>query len=141
MLCLTWRVRTTGVTIARSGHFPRLTNSMGFSTFSNKFNDLFNSKTYSVGLTLSIPIFSGFSVDNRVQFAQVTAMNKEVEVSDLEREIKRNIQKTYLDLQAAEKSLNVSENNVHAAEENLKIEQEKYNLGSSKLLDVIDCNY
>ena len=126
-----------GVTIARSGHFPRLSNSMGFSTFANRFNDLFESKTYSVGLTLSIPIFSGFSIDNRVQFAQVTAMNREVEVNDLEREIKRSIQKTYLDLQAAEKSLNVSENNVKAAEENLKIEQEKYSLGSSKLLDVL----
>jgi len=126
-----------GVTIARGGHFPRLSGSAGFNTFANRFENLFDSKFYSVGLTLSIPIFSGFAIDNQVQFAQVTAMNREVELNDLEREIKRSIQTTFLDLQAAEKSLNVSENNVKAAEENLKIEQEKYSLGSSKLLDVL----
>ncbi len=126
-----------GITIARSGHFPRLTNSYGFSSFANKPGNLFDSKSYSVGLTLSIPIFSGFSVNDRVEIATVNAMNREVQLTDLERDIKRNIQKTYLDLQAAEKSLNVSEKNVEAADENLKIEEEKYNLGSSRLLDVL----
>ena len=64
-------------------------------------------------------------------------MNKEVELNDLERDIKRSIQKTHLDFQAAEKSLNVAEKNVEAAQENLRIEEEKYSLGSSKLLDVL----
>jgi len=36
--------------------------------------------------------------------------------------------------------LNVSENNVAAANENLKIEEEKYSLGSGKLLDVLIAN-
>ena len=36
--------------------------------------------------------------------------------------------------------MNVSENNVAAAGENLKIEEEKYNLGSGKLLDVLIAN-
>jgi outer membrane protein len=126
-----------GVTIARSGHFPRLTNSFGINSSAEKMGDLFEFNTYSVGLTLSIPIFSGFSVVDRVEVATVNAMNREVELSDLERDIKRNIQKTYLDLQASEKSLNVSEKNVEAAQENLKIEEEKYNLGSSRLLDVL----
>jgi len=126
-----------GITIARSGHFPRLTNSFGLSSSSEKVGDLFKFNTYSVGLTLSIPIFSGFSVADRVEVATVNAMNREVELSDLERDIKRSIQKTFLDLQASEKSLNVSEKNVEAAQENLKIEEEKYNLGSSRLLDVL----
>ena len=34
----------------------------------------------------------------------------------------------------------VTEKNVKAAEENLKIEQEKYNLGAGKLLDVLIAN-
>ncbi len=126
-----------GITIARGGHFPRLTNSIGFSSNANRLDDLFESKTYSVGLTLSIPIFSGWAIDNQVEFATVNAKNREVELNDLERDIKRSLQKTYLDLQAAEKSLDVTEKNVEAAEENFRIEQEKYNLGSSKLLDVL----
>ena len=126
-----------GITIARGGHFPVLTNSLGFGTTAGKIGNLFEFKSYSAGLTLSIPIFLGWSVDNSVEIATVNALNKEVELNDLERDIKRSIQKTHLDFQAAEKSLNVAEKNVEAAQENLRIEEEKYSLGSSKLLDVL----
>lgn len=128
------------ITVARSGHFPRLTNSMGFNTYANRTDDLFDQRSYSIGLTLSIPIFSGFSVSNRVQFAEVNAENSEIDLKDLERTIKQSIQQTFLNLQEAEKGLNVSQKNVKAAEENLKIEQEKYTLGAGKLLDVLIAN-
>ena len=59
---------------------------------------------------------------------------------DTERLIKQNLQKSFLDLEAAKKSLSVTEKNVKAAEENLKIEQEKYSLGAGKLLDVLIAN-
>lgn len=124
------------ISIARSGHFPRLTGSLGYSTFANKFDDLFKSRSYSVGLNLSIPIFSGFAVSNRVQIAEVQSMNKELEIRELERRIKQEINESYLSLIAAKKSLTVSEKNVRAAEERLKIEQERYNLGSGRLLDL-----
>ena len=61
-------------------------------------------------------------------------------MSDLERDIKRQIKTSYINLQAAQKGLVVSENNVAAAKENLKIEEEKYSLGSGKLLDVLIAN-
>jgi outer membrane protein len=131
-----------GITMAESGHYPTI--SLGGSISSNaadlNFNDLWDTRRYGVDLQLNIPIFSGFSVSNQVQIAEVTAKDREYDLSDLERTIKKNIQKTYLDLQAAKKGLAVSENNVKSARENLKIEQEKYSLGSGKLLDVLIAN-
>lgn len=129
-----------GITIARSGHLPRFTGNASFGSSANTFDNLFESKRYSAGLTLSIPIFSGFSVSNQVQFAEVRALNTELELSDLERKIKQDIQQSLLDIQAATKALIVSEKNVNAAEENLKIEREKYSLGAGKLLDVLIAN-
>jgi outer membrane protein len=137
---LTLESAQNGITIARGGYFPVLTNNNSFYTYSDNVNTLFQNKNYTVGLTLNIPIFSGFSTDNRLQIAQVGAMNSKADLSDLERDIKRNIQKTYLDLQAAEKSLDVSKGNVIAAEESRRIQQEKYALGSSTLLDVLVAN-
>lgn len=128
------------VAIARSGHFPSLTNDISFGSAANEPKDLFKTKNYSVGLNLNIPIFSGFAVENRVEFAQVNALNQEVNVSELERDIKRNLQQTFLDLQAAEKALDVGKRNVLAATENQKIEQEKYNIGSGTLLNVLIAN-
>lgn len=125
------------LTIAKSGYFPRLSGNAGYGSFANAVGDIFNSHNFSAGLTLSIPIFSGFATQNAIQIAEVDAMNYELQVSDTERLIKQNLQKTFLDLEAAKKALLVTEKNVKAAEENLKIEQEKYNLGAGKLLDVL----
>ncbi len=128
------------ITIARAGFFPRLTNSFSYNLRSNRFENILDSRTYSVNLNLSISLFSGFSTQSRVEAAIVNAENKKVELEDLERQIKRNLQKTFLDLQAAEKALDVSRRNVKAAEENRKIEQEKYNLGAGTLLNVLIAN-
>ncbi len=129
-----------GVTIAESGYFPRLSGNISYQLEADNIQNLNNSKFLTVGATLSFPIFEGFSVDNRVQIAEVAAENKGIELTELERDIKRNIQKTYLDMQAAEKSLNVNQENVKAAEENRRIESEKYSLGSGTLLNVLIAN-
>lgn len=128
------------ITIAKSGHLPQLSGSASYNSYSNTVSGIFDSHNYAAGLTLSIPIFSGFSTYNAVQSAEVDAMNYELQVRDSERQIKQTIQKSFLDLEAAKKQLLVTEKNVKAAEENLKIEQEKYNLGSGKLLDVLIAN-
>lgn len=129
-----------GITIARSGHLPSLINTINYGVGSDKIKNMFDNRNLSVGLSLNIPIFSGFSVENRVQFAEVLAENRKIELTELERDIKKSIQKTFLDLQAAEKGLKVSEKNVLAAQENLKIESEKYSLGAGTLLNVLVAN-
>lgn len=128
------------VTMARSGFFPRLSGSLGYNTYSNTLKNLFESNTYQIGVTLSLPIFSGFSTKNSIQSAEVASMNAELQLQDTKRLIAQNLQKTFLDLDAAKKGLLVTQKNVKSAEENLKIEQEKYNLGSGKLLDVLIAN-
>ncbi|MDT3696599.1 MAG: TolC family protein [Ignavibacterium sp.] len=128
------------LTIARSGHLPSLTGRVGYGTDAATPNNLFKDHSFSAGLTLSIPLFSGFSTHNLIQSAEVDAMNYELQVKDSERLIKQEIQKSFLDLEAAKKGLLVTQKNVSAAEENLKIEQEKYNLGAGKLLDVLIAN-
>jgi len=127
----------SNVTMARSGHLPRLTNTLGYNLRGNRLNDLNNSRTLYAGLTLSVPIFSGFSVSNQVQIAEVNLENRQVDLDELTRTIRQNIQATFLNLQAAEKALDVSRRNIVAAEENRRIEQEKYNLGSGTILNVL----
>jgi len=129
-----------GITIAQSGYFPRLTGSISYQLRADAIENLNDSKYLNVSATLSIPIFSGFSTENHVEIAEVNAQNKDIELTELERNIKRNLQKNYLDLQAAEKSLSVNDKNVKAAEENRRIEEEKYSLGSGTLLNVLIAN-
>jgi len=128
------------LSIARGSYYPSLSNSMSFGLRGETPGDMWNTKQYTAGISLRIPIFQGWSIDNRVEYAKIDAKNSEITLSDLEREIKKSIQKSYRDLQTSEKRLEVSQSNVEAARENLKIEEEKYSLGSTTLLNVLIAN-
>ena len=130
----------SGVTIAESGHWPSLVANGDYTWFGNTLSEVDKNKNLQVGLSLNVPIFLGWSVSNRVQLAEVQSKNTQIELSDLEREIKKQIKTNFLDLQAAQKALVVSGNNITSARETLKIEEEKYALGSGKLLDVLIVN-
>ncbi len=129
-----------GVSIANAGYLPSLTNQVSIGSQVDEVKNLFKTSNYSVGLTLSVPIFSGWSTSSQVQMAQVDSKVKEIELEDLSKQIKRDIQRNYLDLQSAYKAIDVSSQNVKAAEENRRIQQEKYSLGSTTLLDVLIAN-
>ena len=130
----------SGVTIAESGHWPSLSADGSYAWFGNSLSEIDRNKNLQIGLSLNLPIFLGWSVSNSVQLAEVQSKITELELSDLERDIKRQIKTNFLNLQAAQKGLVVSQNNIAAARENLKIEEEKYALGSGKLLDVLIAN-
>jgi len=129
-----------GIAIARGGHFPRLTASIAASTRSNRLSDLGKSRTYVAGLSLSVPIFNGFTISNRVQLAEVNFKNTQLSLDEMERTIKVNLKKSLLDLDASKKKLEVNNKNVLAASENKKINEEKYNLGSNTLLNLLIAN-
>ena len=130
----------SGVTIARSGVLPSLSGSYQYGTSAVQTGDLFNRNSFNIGLQLNIPIFSNFSVEYQIEYAQVTMKSAQEDLSALEREIKIEIKQTYLDLVAAKKSLDVATKNAEYAKETQRINQERYNLGSATLLDVLQAN-
>ncbi len=129
-----------GADAARGAYYPTLSNFMSFGLRAPEIGQLFDTKTYNIGLQLNYPLFQGWQISNRVQQAEISAKNYELQVSDLEREIKRNIQKTYLDILTADKQSDVARKNVLSATENRRIESEKYSLGSTTLLSVMIAN-
>lgn len=128
------------ISTAWAGHLPSLTSSYYYSMRGNQIGNITDSKTLSVSLDLRVPIFSGWSVADRVEQNTILKRNAEIDLSDFERQIKKDLQKSLLDLQSAEKNVEVSRKSVMAAEEKRKIEEEKYNLGSTTLLEVLIAN-
>lgn len=134
---LTVSAAKSGITIAKSGIFPILTGNYGYFSNSVELNKLFYRRIMSVGLTLSVPLFSNFNTDNAIQLATVNWRNAQEDLTALQRQIKIEVKQTYLDLVAAKKSLDVALNNVTAAVQTRRINQERYNLGSATILDVL----
>jgi outer membrane protein len=129
-----------GIDIAKSGFLPKVNSSLGYSLSGTDPIDLFKTRTLSLGLNVTMPLFTGWSIQNRVDLAVIDSKIKELEITDLERDIKRAIHKNYLDLTAAFKRIEVSGKNVTASQENRRIEEEKYALGSTTLLNVLIAN-
>jgi outer membrane protein len=129
-----------GVTIAQGGVLPQLTGNYGFSTSSTEPANLFKRNNYNIGLTLGIPIFSNFAVENQIQAAKIAEMNQKEDLLSLERQIKIEVKLGSNDLLAAKKTLDVAIKNSTYAEENRKINQERYNLGSATILEVLQAN-
>ena len=137
---LTLSAAQSGVTSARGGIYPSLTGSYNYGSQSSVYSNLWNDKFFNVGFTLSVPLFSNFNVDNAIQLAKVTELNADEDLRSLERQIKIDIKQSYLDFTAAKKTLDVAVKNVIAAGETQKINQERYNLGSATILDILQAN-
>ncbi len=130
----------SGLTMARSGLFPSLTGNYSYYSGATKPDNLFDRKVLSFGLTLNFPIFSNWGTELQIQSAQINVLNAKEDLLALERLVKIEVKQGFLDLTAAKKSLDVATKNVTAAEETRKINQERYNLGSGTILDVLQAD-
>lgn len=126
-----------GKTIALSGLLPTLSGSYGYSTNATKPNNLFNSENYRFGLSLNLPIFSNWNTEANMQFAEVNYLNQLEDLAVLERTIKIEVKESFLNLVASKKQLEVTDANIKAAKENRRVNNERYNLGSGTILDVL----
>ncbi|MBK8946381.1 MAG: TolC family protein [Ignavibacteriae bacterium] len=126
-----------GETIAFSGMLPSLSGNYSYGTSATKPNALFDRQNYNVGLTLSLPIFSNWSTEANMQIAEVNKLNLQEDLLALERTIKIEVKESYLNLIASKKQLEVTNSNIIAAKENRRVNNERYNLGSGTILDVL----
>ncbi|MCB0746176.1 MAG: TolC family protein [Ignavibacteriae bacterium] len=126
-----------GKTIAQSGLLPSLSGNYSYSTSGVKPDALFDRNFYSVGLSLNFPIFSNWNTEAAMQMAEVNKLNVEEDLRALERTIKIEVKESYLNLIAAKQQLEVTTSNIIAAKENRRVNNERYNLGSGTILDVL----
>jgi outer membrane protein len=131
------RAAEGGVRSARSGYFPVVTAGAGYSLNSNEMSTLTENKTISWGINFQWNLFDAFRTNQSLEIASTEQRNAEVGLTQLERDIRVEVKKALLDLEAARKGYQVSEKGLVSAREDLKIEQERYSLGAGTLLDLL----
>lgn len=129
------------VSMARASYLPTISasGSFGYSGFDNVTgsNYLTDNRSLGISLSASLPIFNGFSRENQIEQAQVGRMNAEELVKQNGRQVRVDVRKALLDLEAAEKEVKVSQTTITSALMDRQIAEEKYNLGSGTLLDLL----
>jgi outer membrane protein len=130
----------SAVAVARSGHFPTISASASYGYTADTLKRLGDNSSTSWGLQISLPLFSGFRVDNQLQQARIAERNAYEAMQQTERRVQVDIRKALLDYEAAKKQIEVTKKSVRSAEEDRRIAEEKYNLGAGTLLDLIIAN-
>lgn len=107
---------------------PDLTKGVG--------DQLLNQRFYSVGLTLSVPIFNGFQTNYIVEQASVSLKNSQYDLEKLERTIQIGVKQAWLDYKSYRKAYEASEAQFKAASLLKETAQERYNVGAGSYLEL-----
>lgn len=126
-----------GVDAARSQYLPSLRVTTGYN-WSNQDPALDQSRTsWSVGLGVSYPIFTGYQRGEQVARAQVQQTSAQASLNDALRGVRTDAARALGQLRLAEQRIDLAAQALETAQEDLRVQRERYRLGSSTILDLL----
>jgi len=91
-----------------------------------------------VGVTLSIPLFDGFSHSYKIHAAEAQVERKAVELRDTEQQILMDVVKAHADAVAALGNLEAAAGLLATAQEALQAAQRRYDKGAADILEILN---
>lgn len=123
------------VSFADRGYFPVLTGNASWSWTGERFAI---GDGWNAGLTLSVPIFSGFLTKNQVAEAKANLNVINANEEALRQNVLFEVQQNFLELVEAEERIVVAELTVRLATENYEIASGRYTTGVGNPIEVTD---
>jgi len=137
--------------MSQSGtYYPRIS---AFFSYGSQYNDVrgqenrtFDQQFFednlqtTYGLSFTIPIFGGFQTRSAVVQSKVNHKNAELDVENLENTVKSDVLRAYQNYQDAVQAYEASKAQLEAAKLSYNLEEERYNLGISDLVQFTQAN-
>jgi outer membrane protein len=131
----------TAARSARAPYLPTLTMSYGrnLTTSSAGFDLIPNDPRFSGNLrfSFSYPIFNNYTREASVVRADIAITNAEAALRDARFAAQQGLVQSLVSLRTSGEQARIQEASVLAAEEDLRVQQQRYELGASTLLDVL----
>ena len=123
------------VTVARAVGRPSISFQGGryFADTSGVPNQSYN----QIGIYVTVPIFSGFSVDYGVRQAQATLAAREASAEQVRLNVSQDVWNAYYSLDSANQQLAATASLTRAAEDNQQVAFGRYQSGVGTILDVL----
>lgn len=126
----------TTVKQIRSGLYPNVSLDASYGWQESSF--LPSEKKWSVGLTVSIPVFEQLTTRSKINQAAATLNGlKATELQTL-RNVELDVEQAWLSLKEALERLGVTEKALEQAEEDMRVSEGRYKEGIGNILEVID---
>ena len=132
------------INLARSGHYPTLalSGSYGSREQDSEVNNTdFNNPaldSHSIGITLTVPIYSGGSISSSVRQAQSNYVAASQDMEQSYRNVVRNTRNAYNTVIAAVSAIKSLEQSVVSAQSALKATEAGFEVGTRTIVDVLN---
>jgi outer membrane protein len=134
---------TSSQASVRSARAPYLPNiDLTFSKGGNGYDKFYGlgdpfAYTQSFGIRMSYPLFNNFQREDALTRARVQEENADAALRDARLAAQQNIIQQLGTLRTAEERIQIQQASVAAAAEDLRVQQQRYTLGASTLLDLL----
>ncbi|HEX6558083.1 MAG TPA: TolC family protein, partial [Longimicrobiales bacterium] len=122
---------------ARAQYLPTLRLSGGYDWFNQNAAINGGRLSWSTRLSLSYPLFNGFTREDNIARASATERNALATATDARLKARADLERTLNALKLAEEQVGLSKQAVEVAREDLRVQEERYKLGMSTILDRI----
>lgn len=124
------------VRLAESGYYPAISGNASYNWSGEELSNIDNG--WSAGVTLTLPLFSGFLTKNQVAEAKSNYSTLKASEESLRQQILLDVQQAYLGLLEADDSISTAEIGLKSAQENLDLAQGRYEAGVGSPVEVSD---
>ncbi len=107
-------------------------SGMGSASF---FDQMKHNFSQSLGLSLSVPIFSRFSNRNNLRSAELSYRNQELQLENVKKSLYKEIQQAYYNAIASQEKYRSSEEAERSAEEAFRLTSAKYEIGQTGITE------
>ncbi len=136
-------IAKTQIDLAETGHLPQIDFVAGAgvnnANYKNDFNPSDGTFTNgTVGVNLSMPLYTGGAIDSRVKQAQFSYVAASEELERIYRNIQTEIRSNYNNVGASISTIQAYEQTVVSSESALKATEAGFEVGTRTIVDVLD---
>lgn len=124
------RAADNAITVAQAAFMPQLNLAGGWSWSNTRFDQFSEFGRYFVSMNVQIPIFDNFGAATQRQQAVLQMEQRQFEQRQLEQQVRTEVRQALLELDAAEKQLDITARALKAAEQSYAASSERFRLGA-----------
>lgn len=101
------------------------------------FNQMWDNLGQSVGLNLSIPIYSNRQIQSNIERARINAVSTRLDEQNVKNQLRKTVEQNYTDLVSAYKKYEAAKEQIANSQASYRNLETKYNLGMSTAVDFL----
>jgi len=129
------RAAAHAVRFARGGHLPSLEGAAGYGYAADEAP---LDQNYTVGVTLTVPLFSGFLTREQVKEAEASLSSVRHELTDARRRVLLQVEQAAYGVSEASERIGARKKEREASDENLRLATARYEVGAGDIIEMID---